>query len=101
MNVQLDWRFADENGEWETIAAVRSHPKKVPWWALSTVLAALVVATGRGEVFLDVPSVNPAAVALAQSYGLKPVFETARMYTGPIRKVNLDRLFGVMTFELG
>jgi GNAT superfamily N-acetyltransferase len=58
-------------------------------------------AAGNHEVFLDVPSVNRDAVALAQDHGLEPVFETARMYTGPIRPLRLDRVFGVTTFELG
>jgi hypothetical protein len=40
-------------------------------------------------------------VALAQGHGLAPVFETARMYTGPIRPQRLERVFGVTTFELG
>jgi hypothetical protein len=52
-------------------------------------------------VFLDVPGVNRDAVALAQAHGLAPVFETARMYTGPIRPLQLNRVFGVTTFELG
>ena len=54
-----------------------------------------------GQVFLDVPSVNRDAVALAQAHGLAPVFETARMYTGPIRPLRIERVFGVTTFELG
>jgi hypothetical protein len=29
------------------------------------------------------------------------VFETARMYTGPVPAVALERVFGVTTFELG
>jgi len=65
------------------------------------VLAALVAAVGGGQIFLDVPSVNRDAVALAHAHGLAPVFETARMYTGPIRPVRLARVFGVTTFELG
>ena len=69
--------------------------------AAEAVFAALVAAVGGGEVFLDVPSVNREAVALAQSHGLAPVFETARMYTGPIRPLRLERVFGVTTFELG
>jgi len=32
---------------------------------------------------------------------LKPVFETARMYTGPDPAIDLAKLFGVTTFELG
>jgi len=66
-----------------------------------TVFAALAAAVGGGEVFLDVPEINSAAVALAKRHGLAPVFETARMYTGPIRDLQLDRLYGVATFELG
>jgi GNAT superfamily N-acetyltransferase len=65
------------------------------------VFAALVAAVGSGEVFLDVPSINREAVALAQSHGLEPVFETARMYTGTIQPLRLERVFGVTTFELG
>jgi hypothetical protein len=66
------------------------------------VLAALLADSGGGgEIFLDVPSVNRHAIALAQSLGLAPVFETARMYTGPIPPLRLDRVFGVTTFELG
>jgi GNAT superfamily N-acetyltransferase len=69
--------------------------------AAETVFAALTTAAGGGEVFLDVPSVNAGAIALAQDRGLVPVFETARMYTGPIRPVRVERVFGVTTFELG
>ena len=65
------------------------------------VLAALLSDVGGGEIFLDVPSVNPDAVALAEGLGLAPVFETARMYTGPIAPLRLERVFGVTTFELG
>ena len=65
------------------------------------VLSALVARVGGGEIFLDVPSVNLEAVALAQDWGLAPVFETARMYTGAIPPLRLERVFGVTSFELG
>ncbi len=65
------------------------------------VLSALLASAGGGEIFLDVPSVNRDAVALAQDLGLTPVFETARMYTGAIPPLRLERVFGVTTFELG
>ena len=65
------------------------------------VFDALVADAGGGEVFLDVPEPNREAVALAQARGLAPVFETARMYTGAVRPMRLDRVFGVTTFELG
>jgi GNAT superfamily N-acetyltransferase len=65
------------------------------------VLSALVADIGGGEIFLDVPSLNHEAVALAQGLGLAPVFETARMYTGRVPLLRLERVFGVTTFELG
>lgn len=52
-------------------------------------------------IAVDTPEVNPAAVDLATRHGLTPVFETARMYTGPVPDMPLERLFGVMSFELG
>ena len=69
--------------------------------AAETVLSALLARTGGGEIFLDVPGINREAIALAQGFGLSPVFETARMYTGAIPKLHLKRVFGVTTFELG
>ncbi|MGP3770175.1 GNAT family N-acetyltransferase [Streptomyces sp. SDT5-1] len=52
-------------------------------------------------VCLDVPASNPDAVELAQERGLVPGFETARMYTGPVREFAAERVFGVTTLELG
>ena len=64
-------------------------------------LSALVAKVGGGDMFLDIPGINRDAIALAEDLGLAPVFETARMYTGEIPPLQLDRLFGVTTFELG
>jgi GNAT superfamily N-acetyltransferase len=69
--------------------------------AAEAILSALLASGGGGEIFLDVPSINRDAIALAESLGLAPVFETARMYTGAIRPLRLERIFGVTTFELG
>ncbi|MEE1760333.1 GNAT family N-acetyltransferase [Streptomyces sp. SP18BB07] len=57
-------------------------------------------AAGR-ELAVDVPEPNTDAVALVEEYGLTPSFETARMYTGPIRPYAAERVFGVTTLELG
>jgi hypothetical protein len=65
------------------------------------VLSALVANVGGGHIFLDIPSINRDAIALAEDLGLAPVFETARMYTGAVLPLQLDRLFAVTTFELG
>jgi hypothetical protein len=58
-------------------------------------------ATDGGPAFLDVPDVNAAAVAMAESFGWSVSFTAARMYRGPAPCVDLARLFGVTTLELG
>ncbi|MEU0256215.1 GNAT family N-acetyltransferase [Streptomyces sp. NPDC006184] len=63
--------------------------------------AALTADAGGREVALDVPEPNTAGVALAEEAGLRPSFETARMYTGPVRDHARERVFGVATLELG
>jgi len=52
-------------------------------------------------IFLDTPEVNPAAVRLAEKYGMKVSFETARMYTGDVPALPMARIFGVASFEIG
>ncbi len=64
-------------------------------------VAALLGRVPAGEVFLDLPEPQRGAVRLAESLGLRPVFETARMYTGPAPALRLDRIFGITSFELG
>jgi ribosomal protein S18 acetylase RimI-like enzyme len=51
--------------------------------------------------FLDTPEVNQSAVALAERYNMKVSFETARMYSGEMPNMPLNRLFGVTSFEIG
>jgi GNAT superfamily N-acetyltransferase len=65
------------------------------------ILDGLAAAAGDAPVFLDVPEPNAAARDLADGLGLRPVFETARMYTGEPPSEPVDRIFGVTTFELG
>ncbi|MDA9434677.1 GNAT family N-acetyltransferase [Bradyrhizobium sp. CCBAU 51627] len=69
--------------------------------AAEAVLKALLASPGSNEIVLDIPAMNRDAIAVAESLGLKPTFETARMYTGPIPTLRLDRVFGVTSFELG
>jgi GNAT superfamily N-acetyltransferase len=90
---------------WGVIRPCRHGRKVGPLFAddraaAEAVLAALV-GEESGEIFLDTPQPNKTAVALAEAHGLAPVFQTARMYSGPIRPVALERVFGVTTFELG
>ncbi|MER2265193.1 GNAT family N-acetyltransferase [Methylobacterium oxalidis] len=68
--------------------------------AASALLAGLVAGL-PGPVALDVPEPNGAAVRLAETLGLSPVFETARMYRGAAPELPLAETFGITTFELG
>ncbi|MEV8321315.1 GNAT family N-acetyltransferase [Streptomyces sp. NPDC059900] len=61
-----------------------------------------LTAEADGEtIVIDVPETQPHAVAMAEARGMKPTFETARMYTGPVREMAGERIFGVTTLELG
>lgn len=53
------------------------------------------------EVSLDVPESNKPGVAMAEDFGLQPVFETARMYRGRIPALPWEKIFGLASFELG
>jgi hypothetical protein len=66
-----------------------------------SLVSALAQKTGSATVAIDVPDRNKAAVKLAEEMGLKPSFETARMYTGADPDVNYAGLFGVTSLELG
>jgi ribosomal protein S18 acetylase RimI-like enzyme len=65
-------------------------------------LAAGLMAHAPGApVFLDTPEANPGALALAARYAMAPVFETARMLKNGAPAMQVERCFGVTTFELG
>ncbi|MFE5613994.1 GNAT family N-acetyltransferase [Streptomyces sp. NPDC056524] len=69
--------------------------------ALLDGLAAEARAFGSPRIAVDMPEANRSAAALALERGLEPTFETARMYTGEVRPVARERVFGVTTLELG
>ncbi|WP_329285069.1 GNAT family N-acetyltransferase [Streptomyces sp. NBC_00691] len=69
--------------------------------ALLDALAAEAREFGSPRIAVDMPESNPAAARLAEERGLEPTFETARMYTGPVRPVARERVYGVTTLELG
>ncbi|MFD7624954.1 GNAT family N-acetyltransferase [Streptomyces sp. NPDC059851] len=77
-----------------------------PLYAASSQVAAallhrLAEHTPDGVVAVDVPDANPAATELLAGLGLVPVFEAARMYTGPAPDIELSGLYGVTSLELG
>jgi len=89
-----------------TIRACREGHKIGPLFADSAPIAEALLsglaAPWPGEkIFLDVPEPNAAAISLAEGRGMRPMFETARMYRGPAPALPLERIFGITTFELG
>ena len=64
-------------------------------------VTALAAKTGAKTVAIDVPDRNKPAVAIAVAMGLKPSFETARMYTGADPQVDYAGLYAVTSLELG
>lgn len=67
-----------------------------------TVLTGLLAAAGPGsDVYLDAPAANPRVGYLRASREMQPTFETARMYLHGRPPEDLQRVFGVTTFEFG
>lgn len=52
-------------------------------------------------VLLDVPQPNKDALTMAEKYGMSVCFRTIRMYKGKAPDIDLKKVFGVTTFELG
>ncbi len=52
-------------------------------------------------LYLDIPIKNQDAVALIKKYNTSYVFECARMYYGKPPEMNINKVFGITTFELG
>lgn len=63
--------------------------------------AALRASIPGEKFYLDVIEPNRAAMELAKKHELNEVFVTVRMYTGDAPGMDLDKVFGVTSFELG
>ncbi|MEI6102042.1 MAG: GNAT family N-acetyltransferase, partial [Eubacteriales bacterium] len=63
--------------------------------------SSLASRAGGQFVFLDIPEPNALALSLVRKHSMSPVFETARMYTGQPPAMDLTKVFGVTSFELG
>jgi GNAT superfamily N-acetyltransferase len=64
-------------------------------------LASNSSASPGSKIYIDTPEVNIQSFLLAEKYGMQRVFETARMYTKTQPDIDLNKVFGVTTFELG
>jgi hypothetical protein len=65
-------------------------------------LESLLHSVTPGQPFyLDIPDVNLQALEMAEAFHLSKVFETARMYSKPAPDIDLNKIFGITSFELG
>lgn len=53
------------------------------------------------KVYFDIPEINDIAKYLTHKYNMNKVFETARMYIGEFPDIDMGRVFGITSFELG
>jgi len=65
------------------------------------ILLMLVNETNNEYVYLDIPAPNQAALTLVNKYKMQPCFKTNRMYTKGTPDIDLTRIYGITTFELG
>ena len=52
-------------------------------------------------LYIDIPEINQGAIELIKEFKADYVFECARMYYGKAPHVELDKVYGITTFELG
>ncbi len=52
-------------------------------------------------VYLDIPDPNPEALVLTRKFNMREVFATLRMYSEEQPSIDLHKIYGVTTFELG
>ena len=103
----LAWLEQGRVAGWGLIRRCREGHKIGPLVAdapsiANALFAALCARVPVGDtVYLDVPMPNADALKLAQAHGLRGVFETARMYAGAAPACELQRVYGITTFELG
>ncbi len=53
------------------------------------------------NIYLDIPESNLKSVELVRKYEMKEVFATARMYSKYKPLIDIDKIFGITSFELG
>jgi len=70
--------------------------------AAEQLLAGLTAGAGEGtEVFVDMPTANPRTQRLCAGREMEPTFETVRMYLNGRPSEDVQRVYGVTTFEFG
>lgn len=56
---------------------------------------------GAEPLYIDIPEINKEAIALVEMYNMSYIYECARMYFGKAPKMEMNKVFGITSFELG
>jgi hypothetical protein len=105
-----DTLVASTNGKidgYGTIRRCRKGYKIGPLFANTYQTAHDLLCTLLGTVqpyelfYLDIPDINNNARLLVKQLGMVKVFETARMYSNSSPDIDLDKIYGITSFELG
>lgn len=102
------FKFVDE-GILQGFAVVRKCNigyKICPLFADNSLVAeelykACIGSVADDKIYIDIPEINQAANRLVEKYKGQYVFECARMYRGTAPAIDIDKVFGITTFELG
>lgn len=65
------------------------------------IFLALKASVPDEAIYLDVPEPNKKAMEIANKYEMTVMFKTIRMYSREEPYINLEKIYGVTTFELG
>ncbi|PAV12533.1 GCN5 family acetyltransferase [Methanosarcina spelaei] len=65
------------------------------------IFLALKASVPDEAIYLDVPEPNKKAMEIAKKYEMTVMFKTIRMYSREEPDINLEKVYGVTTFELG
>ena len=65
------------------------------------IFLALKASVPNEAIYLDVPEPNKNAMEIANKYGMTVMFKTIRMYSREEPDINLEKVYGVTTIELG
>lgn len=69
--------------------------------AAMRLIESLAAASGAVRIAIDVPDTSAFGHDIASQLGLESAFQCARMYKGPAPRMDMTRLIGLTSFELG
>ena len=98
------------NGALKGYGKIRRCPEAYkigPVFANDSIIAERLITTLQNKIpegsefTIDIPEVNKASMDIANNFEMKYSFETARMYKNGSPNIDLNKVFGITSYELG